>query len=220
MARHGSKAFAKNITDMIKIKDTRNSEEVEPHPELVLYFQETQKFNTALPDSFLEGNEFYNITSNIEQNIFLIKRLEERGLLKESNRMVDCGIGLGFALFDFYLQSKDSKKEFSFSGIEKQKAYVDFMKESLVGFWKDGIDLIEGDIMDCSYKGYDIVYSYSPYRTTSKLKEFYEKVASEIESGSLIIENANSGLGHGDALLMIENLERIDIDDISIFRKY
>lgn len=204
---------------MIKVIDTRNSEEVEPNPELVSYFQETQKFNASLPESFLDGNEFYNITSNIEQNIFLINRLEERGLLKESNRIIDCGIGLGFALFDFYLQSLDSKKSFSFSGIEKQSVYVDFIKENLIDFWKDGIDLIEGDIMDHSYKGYDIVYSYSPYRTTAKLKEFYEKVAGEIEIGSLIIENANSGLGHGDALLTIENLERIEIDDISVFRK-
>lgn len=204
---------------MIKIIDTSRSEEVEPNPELVLYFQETQKFNTVLPESFLEGNEFYNITSNIEQNIFLINRLEERGLLKDSNRMIDCGIGLGFTLFDFYLQSLDSKKVFSFSGIEKQSAYIDFIKENLIDFWKDGIDLIEDDIMNHSYKGYDIVYSYSPYRTTAKLKEFYEKVVSEIESGSLIIENANSGLGHGDALLTIENLERIEIDDITIFRK-
>ena len=204
---------------MIKFIDTRNSEEVEPHPELVSYFQETQKFNTALPESFLEGNEFYNITSNIEQNIFLINRLEERDLLKDSNRMIDCGIGLGFTLFDFYLQSLDSKKSFSFSGIEKQKAYIDFMKENLIDFWKDGIDLIEDDIMNHSYKEYDIVYSYSPYRTTVKLKEFYEKVVSEIESGSLIIENANSGIGHGDVLLTIENLERIEIDDISVFRK-
>lgn len=106
---------------MIKFIDTRNSEEVEPHPELVSYFQETRKFNTALPESFLEGNEFYNITSNIEQNIFLINRLEERDLLKDSNRMIDCGIGLGFTLFDFYLQSLDSKKVFSFSGIENKK---------------------------------------------------------------------------------------------------
>jgi len=73
--------------------------------------------------------------------------------------------------------------------------------------------------MNHSYKEYDIVYSYSPYRTTVKLKEFYEKVVSEIESGSLIIENANSGIGHGDVLLTIENLERIEIDDISVFRK-
>ena len=204
---------------MIKIIDNSKSEEVEPHPDLVSYFQETQKFNTKLPESFLDGNEFYNITSNIEQNIFLINRLEERGLLKDSNRMIDCGIGLGFALFDFYLQSLDSKKIFSFSGIEKQSAYIDFIKENLIDFWKDGIDLIEDDIMNHSYKEYDIVYSYSPYRTTAKLKEFYEKVASEIESGSLIIENANSGIGHGDVLLTIENLERIEIDDISVFRK-
>jgi hypothetical protein len=204
---------------MIKIIDTSKSQEVEPNPELINYFQESQKFSSALPENFLEGNEFYNITSNIEQNIFLINRLEERGLLKDSNRMIDCGIGLGFTLFDFYLQSLDSKKVFSFSGIEKQSVYIDFIKENLIDFWKDGIDLIEDDIMNHSYKGYDIVYSYSPYRTTVKLKEFYEKVVSEIESGSLIIENANSGLGHGDVLLTIENLERIEIDDIAIFRK-
>ena len=34
---------------MIKIIDTKNSEEVEPHPELVSYFQETQKLISLYP---------------------------------------------------------------------------------------------------------------------------------------------------------------------------
>ena len=70
---------------MIIYTDKSQSEEVEPHPELILYFQETQKFSGKLPDDYNEGNEFYNIVSNIEQNIFLLDRLNERNLLKENN---------------------------------------------------------------------------------------------------------------------------------------
>jgi hypothetical protein len=52
---------------MITYTDKSQSEEIEPHPDLILYFQETQKFSGKLPEDYNEGNEFYNIVSNIEQ---------------------------------------------------------------------------------------------------------------------------------------------------------
>jgi hypothetical protein len=154
---------------MIIYTDNSQSEEVEPHPELILYFQETQKFSGKLPDDYNQGNEFYNIVSNIEQNIFLLDRLNERNLLKENNNMIDCGIGLGFSLFDFYLQSLSLNRNFTFTGIEKQKVYVDYLKENLLSFWNEGLNIIEDDIMNHSYSDYNIVYSYTPFRSRKSL---------------------------------------------------
>jgi hypothetical protein len=204
---------------MIIYTDNSQSEEVEPHPELILYFQETQKFSGKLPDDYNQGNEFYNIVSNIEQNIFLLDRLNERNLLKENNNMIDCGIGLGFSLFDFYLQSLSLNRSFTFTGIEKQKIYVDYLKKNLLSFWNEELNIIEDDIMNHSYSDYNIVYSYTPFRSGKSLNEFYNKIAYEVKSGSIIIENANWGLGYHDLLKNIDLLEPIEIDDIHIFVK-
>jgi hypothetical protein len=204
---------------MITYTDKSQSEEIEPHPDLILYFQETQKFSGKLPEDYNEGDEFYNIVSNIEQNIFLLDRLNERNLLNENNNMIDCGIGLGFTLFDFYLQSLNLNKNFTFTGIEKQKVYVEYLKKNLLSFWNNELNLIEDDIMNHNYSDYNIVYSYSPFRSEKNLNEFYNKVANEIKSGSIIIENARWGLGHYDLLRKIDLLEPIEIDDIHIFVK-
>jgi hypothetical protein len=204
---------------MITYTDNSQSEEVEPHPELILYFQETQKFSGKLPDDYNQGNEFYNIVSNIEQNIFLLDRLNERNLLKENNNMIDCGIGLGFSLFDFYLQSLSLNRNFTFTGIEKQKVYVDYLKENLLSFWNGELNIIEDDIMNHSYSDYNIVYSYTPFRSRKSLNDFYNKIAYELKSGSIIIENANWGLGYYDLLKNNGLLEPIEIDDIHIFVK-
>ena len=204
---------------MITYTDKSQSEEIEPHPDLILYFQETQKFSGKLPEDYNEGDEFYNIVSNIEQNIFLLNRLNEKNLLDQNNNMIDCGIGLGFTLFDFYLQSLNLNKNFTFTGIEKQKVYVEYLKKNLLSFWNNELNLIEDDIMNHNYSDYNIVYSYSPFRSEKNLNEFYNKVANEIKSGSIIIENARWGLGHYDLLRKIDLLEPIEIDDIHIFVK-
>ena len=45
------------------------------------------------------------------------------------------------------------------------------------------------------------------------------KISSEITSGSIIIENANSGKGHFDLLSKIDLLQEVEIDDIYIYIK-
>lgn len=204
---------------MINIIDKSEAQEIEPNKNLVKYFNEMRNFNSKLSDNFIDTQEFHNIISDIDQNIFLLKRLNERNLLKESNNVIDCGIGLGFALYDIYLQSKEINKPFSFTGIEKQKIYIDFINSNLIDFWDNNLTLISGDIMEWSYVNYNIIYTYTPFRSKSKLEEFYNKISSEVKSGSIIIENAISGLGHFDILRKIEVLETISIDDIYIFRK-
>lgn len=198
------------------------TEIIEPNEKLVQYFSICRNLWTEVDDqlgTFYNDDEWHYITSNIENNIFLLKRLRERGLLRENNKMVDCGIGLGTALFDFYLQSKELDCSFTFTGIEKYEKYTDYFKSNLLSMWEDGINLIEGDIMEQSFSDYNIVYSFTPFKTEEKLIEFYTKVANEISPGSIMIENRNNGLGYKNVLLSIDNLYSIEIDDILVFVK-
>jgi hypothetical protein len=73
--------------------------------------------------------------------------------------------------------------------------------------------------MDQNYSGYNIIYSYSPYRSPRDLVNYYTKLKKDISPGSLIIENREKGIGLDSTLTMVEGLEKIQIDDIFVFRK-
>ncbi len=194
--------------------------EIEPHPDLIEYFNITQNFTSNLTlDTFTKVGENYNILSDINQNIFLLNQLNELNLLKEINHICDCGVGLGNTLFEIYLQSKEIDKLFSFTGIEKQKVYVDFIGKNLLHLWKDRLILKNEDLMDIDYSPYNIIYSYSPFNNHKQLKLMYQKIISEIKTGSIVIEHANKGLGHFNLLEEIEGLEKIKLDHIFVFRK-
>jgi len=194
--------------------------ELEPHPDLIEYYNITGTFKSDLTiDVFSNVGEHYNVVSNIDQNIFLLKQLDRFGLLRESNNVCDCGIGLGNALFELYLQSKEINKEFYFSGVEKQKVYTHFILDNLSHLWKDGIDLKNDDIMNVNFTRFNIVYSYSPFNNAVQLKSMYKKIISEISSGSIIIEHANWGLGHFNLLQEFTELEKVQLDSMFVFKK-
>jgi hypothetical protein len=194
--------------------------ELEPPADLVEYYNITGTFKSDLTvDVFSNVGEHYNVVSNIDQNIFLLKQLDEFGLLRETNMVCDCGVGLGNSLFELYLQSKEIDKEFYFSGVEKQKVYIDFMLNNLTHLWKDGVDLQNDDIMNVDYSRFNIVYSYSPFNNAFQLKSMYQKIISEISSGSIIIEHSNRGLGHFNLLEEFTELERIELDYVYVFKK-
>lgn len=195
-------------------------EEIEPHPDLIRYFEITHNFKSDLSvNVFTDSGEHYNVLSNIDQNIFLLRKLEERGLLKETNSICDCGIGLGNALFEIYLQSLDIDKIFYFYGIEKQKSYADFIRENLLELWKNNLSIINDDIMSQNFSKYNIVYSYSPFNNKKQLEKMYQKIINEIKTDSLIIENANYGRGHFNLLKEFTELEEINLDEICIYKK-
>jgi hypothetical protein len=148
-----------------------------------------------------------------------LKRIKERNLLREENNIVDCGIGLGFCLYDFYLQSKEIDLKFNFFGIEKYKSYLDCLKSNLIQFWNSELNLINSDILEQNFSNYNIIYTYGPFRSEKKQKELMDKISSEITSGSIIIENANSGKGHFHLLSKIDLLQEVEIDDIYIYIK-
>ena len=195
-------------------------EEIEPHPDLIEYFNITHNFKSDLTvDIFTNAGENYNILSDINQNIFLLKRLNELDLLKEENHIIDCGVGLGNILFDIYLQSKEIDKKFLFTGVDKQKVYINFILDNLSHLWKDSITLKNDDIMNLNYSPYSIIYSYSPFNNRVQLQLMYQKIISEIDSGSIIVEHANKGLGHFNLLEEFNQLEKIDLDQLYVFRK-
>lgn len=198
-------------------------QEVDPNPVLVKYYQDSKLLSTDFDGSkseFLDSREWHYILSNIEQNIFLLKRLEERNLLKVENHIIDCGIGLGTALFDIYLQSKEYvDRTFTFTGIEKQTSYIEFFNKHLLNYWEGNLELIEDDIMNRNYSKYNIIYTYTPFQTVERLKELYNKIISEIEVETVIIENKNSGLGLHGVLTELEGIQKVELDDIVVFKK-
>lgn len=199
-------------------------QEVEPNEQLVKYYQESRSlftdFDSSKPD-FVENEEWHYVISDIELNIFLLQRLDERNLLKQNNFICDCGIGLGVALFDMYQQSKLFKdgKTFEFYGIEKQQNYVDYLNSKLLHYWEGNLNLIHDDIMNQNYSKYNIVYTYTPFKTVDKLTELYTKIISEIEPGSILIENKNSGLGFHGVLTDLQGIKKIHLDEIVVFQK-
>jgi hypothetical protein len=199
-------------------------QEVDPNPELVTYFHESRGLWTEFDGSkkeFIEASEWHYILSNIEQNIFLLQRLDERNLLKDENHICDCGIGLGTALFDIYTQSKlfEDGKTFTFTGIEKQELYLDYLNNKLIKYWEGNLNVIHDDIMNQNYSKYNIIYTYTPFQIVEKLKELYNKIVSEVSVGSILVENKNAGLGLHGVLTEIEGLEKIELDDIVVFKK-
>jgi hypothetical protein len=102
------------------------TEEVEPHPLLIEYLQIAYNLNDEVNknlEEFFQAGEWHYIQADIETNIFLLKRLNEVGLLSDEVNICDCGIGLGTILYDLYLQSKEFDNKFTFTGIEKYKRY-------------------------------------------------------------------------------------------------
>jgi hypothetical protein len=194
---------------------------VEPNPVLIEYYHKAKEFEIKeMLVNKIEDGEWLYIQSNIDQNIFLLKRLENLGLIPDSGKICDCGIGLGTAIFDIYLQSKDIEKEYSFVGIEKQSKYVDYLNESLLSFWDGNLEVVSGDLMDQKYNEYDIIYCYTPFRNVDKLREFYLKVISEMNEGAILIENKHCGVGEGNILSSIsDDITPIDLDGLTVFQK-
>ena len=194
---------------------------VEPNPVLIEYYHKAKEFEMkeVLVSKVGDGEWLY-IQSNIDQNIFLLNKLEDLELIPDSGKVCDCGIGLGTAIFDIYLQSKDLGKEYSFVGIEKQSKYVDYLNESLLSFWDGNLEVVSGDLMDQKYNEYDIIYCYTPFKNVDKLREFYLKVISEMAEGAILIENKNWGLGEVKILSSIsDDITPIDLDGLTVFQK-
>ena len=202
------------------------TEIIEPHPLLIQYLKTANSLWTSFDNlkgtdnDSLGPQEWHYVMSNVEQNIFLLHRLNQRGLLPQKIKICDAGIGLGSALFDLYLQSLSLEGlEFEFWGIEKQAKYLEFLRLNLLPLWQGKLYLIESDLEQEDFSPYDIVYTYSPYVKRADLERFYQKIQHQIKTGALIIENRECGLGLDRVLEGVGGLEKIQMDDIWVFRK-
>jgi hypothetical protein len=197
------------------------TEIIEPNPLLVDYIKLSNSLWTSFDNTISEDDEWYYLMSNIEQNILILKRLQEKGLLKEGIiNICDVGCGLAAAIFDIYLQSKEfTDRKFNFFGIEKYQKYIDFFNRHLSDFWNGDIEIIKDDVRNQNYSNYDIIYTYSVFRSPRALISFYNQIANDLKPGSIIIENREKGLGFHSVLKEINNLECIQIDDIFVFKK-
>lgn len=193
---------------------------VEPNPKLIDYLEKADNskegyafYYDGQKREYVESDEWHYLLSDLELNIFLLKRLDNFGLLKQKNKICDAGIGLGSALYDLYLQSQDlTDKHFEFIGIEKNKKYIEFLNKNLIEFWNGKLELIEEDIMNCDYSEYDVIYSYCPFKNETRIMEFYTKLANEMKVGSCVIDPRNSRV-----LERFEEFEKIDLEGMWIF---
>ena len=196
---------------------------IEPNPILLDYIKEASSLFCDFDGGkkeFLDFDEWHYVPSNLEQNIFILKRMDEKSLLNENVNICDCGIGLGSTMFDLYLQSKEfTNKSFTFTGVEKNQPYINHLKGKLIHYWDNNLNIIEGEIMDQDYSKYNLIYSYSPFKTEEKLLPYYEKIINEISSGSILVEFRNHGLGYNNILNGIKGIKPEEIDDIIVFRK-
>jgi hypothetical protein len=201
------------------------TEEVEPHPLLIEYLQIAYNLNDEVNknlEEFFQAGEWHYIQADIETNIFLLKRLDELGLIPNEINMCDCGIGLGTILYDIYLQSKEFNKTFTFTGIEKYKRYTDTLRTHLLKYWNGELNLIEDDIMNVDYSNWNLIYFYQPFKIADKAIKFYLKVIEEVKPGTIII-----GLNHfqvqtyGDENLinLFNQLKPHKVDDLVVFQK-
>ena len=166
------------------------SELVEPHPLLIEYYVKVQALAAALngdTTEFKMAGEWHYIESNIEFNIFLLRRLKELDLLPKSPvRICDCGIGLGTIMWDLYLQSKEiADYEFHFVGIEKHRPYIDCFEEELRSYWGADLELIRDDLMAHNLSSYNFIWIFAPYNHRDKMMPFIEKVIDEMPQGAI-----------------------------------
>ena len=199
---------------------------IEPNPILIEYFQLTnllaQNLNADLTD-FIQDGEWHYIQDNIEDNILLLKRLEEVNLLTKNVNICDCGIGLGMIMFDLYLQSKDIKDTtFTFTGIEKYERYINTLNNQLDKYLEKNLNIIHNDIMNENYSNYNFIYLYDPFKIDKKLMNFFQKVITEMPEGGIVIGIDQFRIeNYGDQTLIndFRKLKQYIIDDLVVYQK-
>ncbi len=167
-----------------------------------------------------EWNYILSDKNSIEN---LMENLNNYGLLLDDNKICDCGIGLGETLFRIYQQTlKITDKKFEFYGIEKNKFLYESFDLKLRDLWEN-ISLINDDIMYQDLSKYNIIYTYTPFKSLSDLNKLYTKIVDELPTGGILIENHSKGAGIKNCLINFIKedyiMEIIDVEGFFIYQK-
>ncbi len=190
---------------------------LEPDERLVRYYEATLALMAVPPP---QDEDRGHSLSDVDLNIMLLERLDAEGLLGSHTDVVDCGLGVGFALYDLYLQSLGiTGTTFTFRGIEDSSYYLDFLESELIHMWDSRLEVVRGDVRDHDYRDYGLVYSHSPFLRMDTTRRFYRRLADQMRSGAVLVENRNSGLGLHGVLTEIPSLDKIILGDLCVFRK-
>ena len=143
-----------------------------------------------------EIKEWYYIEPKTTQFERIITKIINSNPDKKDYKICDAGIGLGTAMYNFYIETKQfDDKNFKFYGVEKYKEYVDFFDKNLKQYWNNNITIYIDDIMNHNYSEYDIVYCYAPFKKEDDLIGMYQKIVDELKPNSILLEYVLYGNG-------------------------
>ncbi len=202
------------------------TEIIEPNPLLIKYWQiatELNSYSDGGKQEFIDAGQWHYIPSDLEKTILLFKRLEEVNLLPNKLDICDLGIGLGTTMFDLYLQSLDYPNiQFTFTGIELWKPYVDYVNQKLISLWNGNLNLILDNIMNADISKYNFIWFYQPFKVSDKAIPFYHKVIKESLPGTLIFGLDHFQIntyGNDEVKQDFSKLEQHVLDDLVLYKK-
>jgi hypothetical protein len=192
------------------------------------------------PTTFINANDF----SNFDELIKYIKKVDKNDnlyaqyfvepVLKDQwidvlttpgkpffKNLADKIIGKKDNLFDKYINNLQTVT--NREAVTNTETNIDNVKKNkdlwiFYAYNGHNYNVLEDYIKSLNQK-YNIVYTYTPFKTTEKLSNLYNKIISEISPGSILIENKNAGLGLHGILTELEGIKKIQIDDIVVFQK-
>ena len=148
---------------------------------------------TLNPDKFNKEKldlNFSYVESKQRKYYGLVETLWNSGLLKDNMKIIDLGCGLCTTLYNLNLQFKNYNIPSSFYGVEYNEELLKIFTKYLSPLWENNFPKFAlGDIMDCDLSQYDLILSYQPFKDLGLLEKMYNKVFSEMKSGSVFHEH-------------------------------
>jgi len=148
---------------------------------------------TLNPDKFNKEKldlNFSYVESKQRKYYGLVETLWNSGLLKDNMKIIDLGCGLCTTLYNLNLQFKNYNIPSSFYGVEYNEELLKIFGKYLSPLWENNFPKFAlGDIMDCDLSQYDLILSYQPFKDLELLEKMYNKVFSEMKSGSIFHEH-------------------------------
>lgn len=202
------------------------TEIVEANPLLVEYCKKVEEsiyLSRISIEDFSKNDEWHYVQSDLNKNIFLLKRLDEKGLLSNNLDLCDCGIGFGTILYDLYLQSKEfNNTTFKFTGVEKYDTYIDSFNTNLKSYWNDELNIVHDDVMNHDYSNHNFIWFYSPFKQSNQMMAFIDKVITEAPVDGMIFGLDTFRVmeyGSEDLKNKFKLLKMVDLDGLYLFIK-